>query len=136
MRQEADRIDPVLAYLKNMGPSRNLVAKAVAMRLRAAHLVDTQIQRDLARSGTEIWELELVSTLLCKGGSLPIGQLQDATQLTAGVIINRITKLERGGHATRAVDPDGRRQIIVTLTDEGRKHAALARRPATGFGRS
>jgi DNA-binding MarR family transcriptional regulator len=124
MPQEPDRIDPILTYLKNLDPSRELSAKAVAMRLRrAAHYVDTQIRRELARSDIEIWELELLSTLLRKGGSLPVGTLQDAAQLTPGAITNRITRVERDGYVTRAIDPADRRQISVTLTDEGRKHA-------------
>ncbi|WP_432826493.1 MarR family winged helix-turn-helix transcriptional regulator [Dactylosporangium sp. CA-092794] len=120
-----DRIDPILTYLRNLDPGRDLLAKAVAMRLRrAAHYVDTQIRRELSRSDIEIWELELLSTLLRKGGTLPVGHLQDAAQLTAGAITNRITRLERDGYVTRAIDPADRRQIIVTLTDEGRQHAA------------
>ncbi|WP_432838473.1 MarR family winged helix-turn-helix transcriptional regulator [Dactylosporangium sp. CA-092794] len=120
-----DRIDPTLAFVRRSDPDRDLTAKAVAMRLRrAAHYVDTQIRRELAQSKIEIWELELLSTLLRRGGTLPVGHLQDAAQLTAGAITNRITRLERDSHVTRAIDPADRRQIIVTLTDEGRKHAA------------
>ncbi|MFI5958999.1 MarR family winged helix-turn-helix transcriptional regulator [Cryptosporangium sp. NPDC051539] len=125
MSQEPDRIDPILAYLKTLDPSRDLQAKAVAMRLRrAAHYVDTKIRRELADADIEVWELELLSTLLRKGGSLPVSQLQDAAQLTPGAITHRITRLERAGHVTRGIDLDDRRQIIVTLTDEGRTHAA------------
>jgi DNA-binding MarR family transcriptional regulator len=117
-------VDPILAYLRELEPGRDLLAKAVAMRLRrAAHYVNTQVRRHLSPLEMDLWELELLSTLLRAGGSCPIGTLQDAAQLTAGAITNRITRLERDGYVARATAPGDRRQIIISLTDRGRAHA-------------
>ncbi|WP_432826491.1 MarR family winged helix-turn-helix transcriptional regulator [Dactylosporangium sp. CA-092794] len=123
--RKPDRVDPILAYLRELEPDRDLLAKAVAMRLRrAAHYVNSQIRRRLTPLEMDLWELELLSTLLRVGGSAPVATLQDAAQLTAGAITNRITRLERDGHVTRTIDPGDRRQIIVTLTAAGHRHAA------------
>ncbi|WP_432838475.1 MarR family winged helix-turn-helix transcriptional regulator [Dactylosporangium sp. CA-092794] len=123
--RKPDRVDPILEYLREREPGRDLLAKAVAMRLRrASHYVDTRIRRHLTPTGMDLWELELLATLLREGGSAPVALLQDAAQLTAGAITNRITRLERDSHVTRAIDPADRRQIIVTLTEDGRRHTA------------
>ena len=122
--QTPDRVDPILSYLHQLDPGRDLSAKAVAMRLRrASHYVDTQIRRHLAPCGMDLWELDILSTLLRENGTVGVGQLQDAAQLTAGAITNRITRLEKDGYVTRAIDVHDRRQIVVTLTEAGRQHA-------------
>ncbi|MFI5958998.1 MarR family winged helix-turn-helix transcriptional regulator [Cryptosporangium sp. NPDC051539] len=119
-----DRVEEILAYLREVEPGRDLLAKAVAMRLRrAAHYVNTEIRRRLTPLQMDLWEMELLSTLLREGGRVPIGTLQDVAQLTPGAITNRITRLERVGHVARTIDPDDRRQVIVSLTEGGRTHA-------------
>ena len=119
-----DRIDPILRYVQSMHPDRDTAVKAVAMRLRrAAHYVDTQIVRLLGPAGIDIWEMELLATVLRRGGSTTIGKLQDAAQLTAGAITHRVTRLEQAGHVTRTIDPSDRRQIVVTLTEAGQRRA-------------
>lgn len=122
--QTSDRVDPILSYLHALDPGRDLSAKAVAMRLRrAAHYVDTQVRRHLAPCGIDLWELDILSTMLRENGTVGVGQLQDAAQLTAGAITNRITRLEKDGYVARAIDIQDRRQIVVTLTELGRQHA-------------
>lgn len=119
-----DRIDPILKYVQSMHPDRDTAVKAVAMRLRrAAHYVDTQIVRLLAPAGIDLWEMELLGTVLRRGGSTTIGKLQDAAQLTAGAMTNRVTRLEHAGYVNRAIDPSDRRQVVVTLTEAGQRRA-------------
>jgi DNA-binding MarR family transcriptional regulator len=61
----------------------------------------------------ELWELEILSGLRRAGGTLTVGELLDVAQLISGAITNRIARLERD------VDPDDRRQVLVTLTPSG-----------------
>jgi DNA-binding MarR family transcriptional regulator len=67
----------------------------------------------------ELWELEILSGLRRAGGTLTVGELLDVAQLTSGAITNRIARLERNGYVRRDVDPDDRRQVLVTLTPSG-----------------
>ncbi|MFD1827016.1 MULTISPECIES: MarR family winged helix-turn-helix transcriptional regulator [Mumia] len=120
---EHDRVDPILDYVRDHDGSRDLTAKAVVLRLRrAAHYVDT-VARRLAPKGTELWELEILANLVRHGGEMSVGQLQEAAQLTAGAITNRITRLEDKGAVRRVVSAADRRQILVTLTAEGEQRA-------------
>ncbi len=120
---QVDRVDAILGYLRSLDPERDLTAKAVIVRLlRTGHYVEIELRRQLAPLGMDVWEMELLSTLLRKGLAT-MGQLQDIAQLTPGAITNRITRLEKGGFVTRTMDSADRRQIIVELTPEGEQRA-------------
>ncbi len=71
-----------------------------------------------------MWELELLAAL-CRAGGPPYrltsGALLGEAQLTSGAITKRVAHLERKGWVRREPDPGDRRQIFVTLTDEGIK---------------
>lgn len=115
-----DHVDLILDHVRVHEPDADLAAKAVQMRLRrAAHHFDTATQRRLAPQGMEIWEIEILATLVRGGGSLTMGQLNTSARLTSGAITNRVARLEERGHVTRAIDPQDRRQIVVALTPTG-----------------
>lgn len=121
-----DRVDAILDYLHDLYPERDLTAKAVAWRLRrAAHHVDTEVKRRLARAGVELWEKEILCSLRRLGGTLTMGDLQDVAQLTSGAITNRIARLEEHGWVRREVDPHDRRQVLVVLTAAGRERSEI-----------
>ena len=117
---QRDRVDTMLAFLATFEPERDASAKAIAWRLRrAARQLDTEVRRRLAPLGMELWELEILSGLRRAGSTLTVGELLDVAQLTSGAITNRIARLERNGYVRRDVDPDDRRQVLVTLTPSG-----------------
>lgn len=110
----------MLAFILELAPGRDLTTKSVAWRLRrAAHHVDTEVRRRLAPQGMELWELEILCAIRRSEGAITMGELQDIAQLTSGAITNRIARLEREGHVRRDVDPDDRRQVLVTITPSG-----------------
>ena len=118
-----DRVDAVLGYLNSLDEDRDLTAKAVIVRmLRAGHYVEIELRRQLAPLGMDVWEMELLSTLL-RMRSATMGRLQDVAQLTPGAITNRITRLEKRGYVIRRMDGRDRRQIIVELTSDGARRA-------------
>lgn len=103
-----------------------LEAKALAYRVRRlAHRLETDIKRELAPHGIELWEFELLACLhrAEPGHRLSAGQLMAQLQLTSGAITNRVAGLERKGCVTRDIDPNDRRSILVTLTPAGRERA-------------
>lgn len=101
-------------------------SKALAYRLRRlAHRLETDIKRELAPLGIELWELELLACLnrADPDNRLSAGQLMAQLQLTSGAITNRVSRLERSGLLTRDIDPNDRRSVLVTLTPAGRERA-------------
>ncbi|GIF67478.1 MarR family transcriptional regulator [Asanoa ishikariensis] len=115
-----DRVDGLLEVIAERDPERDLNAKAVTWRLRrASHRIDTEIRRQLAAQGMELWELEILCALRNGGGTLTMGALLDAAQITSGAITNRVARLERDGYVRREMAPDDRRQVLVTITPAG-----------------
>lgn len=115
-----DRVDGLLAVIAEREPDRDLTAKAVTWRLRrASHRIDTEIRRQLATQGMELWELEILCALRNGGGTLTMGALLDSAQITSGAITNRVARLERDGYVRREMAPDDRRQVLVTITPAG-----------------
>jgi DNA-binding MarR family transcriptional regulator len=101
-------------------------SKALAYRVRRlAHRLETDLKRELAPHGIELWELELLACLLRAEPDhrLSAGTLLTQLQLTSGAITNRVRRLELNGWVTRDLDPDDRRSVLVTLTPAGKKRA-------------
>jgi DNA-binding MarR family transcriptional regulator len=57
------------------------------------------------------------------GQRLSAGALLRGSQVTAGAITNRVARLEKQGWVRRDTDPADRRQVLVTLTADGQRHA-------------
>jgi DNA-binding MarR family transcriptional regulator len=101
-------------------------SKALAYRVRRlAHRLETELKREFAQSGIELWELELLACLLRAEPDhrLSAGALMTQLQLTSGAVTNRVSRLEANGFVTRDFDPDDRRSILVTLAPEGKERA-------------
>src|SRR5690242_20032294 len=84
-------------------------SKAVAYRVRRlAHRLDTDLKREIAPYGIELWELELLACLLRAEPDhrLSAGTLLTQLQLTSGAITNRVRRLELNGWVTRDLDPE------------------------------
>lgn len=121
-----DYVDKLIEVIGSEAPDAANDAKALAYRVRRlAHRLETEIKRELAPLGVELWELELLACLIRTRPEhrLSAGQLMTQLQLTSGAVTNRVTRLERSGWVTRDVDPDDRRSVLVSLTPAGEKHA-------------
>ncbi|WP_216901524.1 MarR family winged helix-turn-helix transcriptional regulator [Nocardia alni] len=121
-----DYVDGMMVVAVEDGDDRALQAKALAYRLRRlAHRLETDIKRELAPHGVELWELELLACLIRAepGHRLSAGQLVTQLQLTTGAVTNRVRQLEEKGWVTRDFDPADRRSVLVALTPAGEKRA-------------
>ncbi|MEG8182801.1 MarR family transcriptional regulator [Nocardia terpenica] len=121
-----DYVDEMMAVLVGRGADRAAEAKALAYRIRRlAHRLETEIKRELAPLGIELWELELLACLIRTEPDhrLSAGQLVTDLQLTSGAITNRVRQLEQKGWVTRDFDPTDRRSVLITLTPAGEKRA-------------
>jgi DNA-binding MarR family transcriptional regulator len=121
-----DEIDEIVEFWHQENPDLDVTAKTLAMRLRrASQHLERAVRSNLAANGVdEYWEIEvLLSLLRAPGHRRSAGELQRESQVTSGAITNRVGRLESRGWVTREVDPVDRRQVLVSLTDEGLKQA-------------
>ncbi len=121
-----DEVDEIAEFWHRENPDLDVTAKTLAMRLRRASLhLERAVRSNLAAHGVdEYWEIEVLMSLLrAPGNRRSAGELQRESQVTSGAITNRVGRLERRGWVSREVDPDDRRQVLVSLTDEGLKQA-------------
>lgn len=119
--RERDRVDGVVAFWLQENPDFDPRVKTLAIRLRrAAHYLERALRHELAASGIDVWEFEVLLALRrCNENCCSAGDLLRESQVTSGAITNRLARLERRGWAHRDVDPTDRRQVLVTLTPEG-----------------
>lgn len=121
-RDFVDRMTEVIGAVQDPDTARS---KALAYRIRRlAHRLETDIKRELAPHGIELWELELLACLIREPGrQLSAGALMAQLQLTSGAVTNRVSRMERNGWVTRDFAPDDRRSVLVTLAPAGEKRA-------------
>ena len=117
-----DDIDRVVAFWKEENPQLDVTTKAVTMRLRRAtqHL-ERAVRANLADSGVdEYWEIEVLLALRrAPDHRARAGELGRECQVTSGAITNRISRLEKRDWVRRDIDPEDRRQVLVSLTTAG-----------------
>lgn len=121
MSRARDHVDEVMTQITAAG-GEDLENKALSMRLRrVSHHLETQLRRELSAFGIELWELELLGTLKRAGAPyrLSAGELLARMRVTSGGVTKRVAGLERKGWVRREICPEDRRQILVSLTDEG-----------------
>ncbi|KAA9158069.1 MarR family transcriptional regulator [Amycolatopsis acidicola] len=125
MHHRRDHIDEVMAQITSPSEDER-ASKELNMRLRrVAHHLETELRRELAAFGIELWEMELLGALKRAGEpyQLSAGELLRRMRVTSGGVTKRVAGLERKGWVRRDIDPDDRRQILVSLTDEGVRRA-------------
>ena len=117
-----DEIDQIVAFWRTENPALDVTTKQLAMRLRrGAQILERAMRQDLAATGVdEFWEIEvLLSLKRAPGNRRSAGDLMREAHVTSGAITNRISRLEQRGWVRRDVDPEDRRQVLVSLTPEG-----------------
>ena len=121
-----DETDEIVEFWHRENPDLDVTAKTLALRLRrASQHLERVVRSNLAASGVdEYWEIEVLMSLLrAPGNRRSAGELQRQSQVTSGAITNRVGRLEKRGWVKREVDPNDRRQVLVSLTSEGLKQA-------------
>ena len=120
-----DRADVLVDLLGEQDSGLDAATKKLSVRVRRlANHVERELRRELAAEGIEVWELEVLLALhRAPGQRLSAGALLRGSQVTAGAITNRVARLEKQGWVRRDIAPADRRQVLVTLTDEGLRRA-------------
>ncbi len=120
--EQQDDIDRVVAFWKDENPQLDVTTKAVTMRLRrASQHLERAVRANLADTGVdEYWEIEVLLALRrAPHHRASAGDLGRECQVTSGAITNRISRLEKRDWVRRDIDPDDRRQVLVSLTTAG-----------------
>jgi DNA-binding MarR family transcriptional regulator len=120
-----DEVDEIVEFWHRENPDLDVTAKSLAMRLRRASMhLERAVRSNLATGVDEFWEIEVLMSLLrAPDYRRSAGELQRESGVTSGAITNRVGRLESRGWVKREVDPDDRRQVLVSLTPEGLKQA-------------
>src|SRR6266480_7045349 len=126
-----DEVDDLVAAWQAQRPDLDVEPLQVLSRVsRLARHLDRARRAAFAAHRLETWEFDVLSALRRQGPpyQLSPGALLRATLVTSGTMTNRIDRLAAAGLVRRQPDPQDRRGVLVTLTDEGRERvdAALA----------
>ncbi len=121
---EQDHVDVIVAQWNRERPDVDVSGMAVIGRLtRVNAVVRRRLNEVFAQHDLESWEFDVLATLLRNGDphQLTAGQLLESTMITSGAMTNRIDRLEKRGFVERVKNPADGRQVLVTLTAEGRR---------------
>jgi DNA-binding MarR family transcriptional regulator len=120
-----DQVDLLVAHWRSEDPDIDVAAKTAALRLRrVANHLQRELRRELVPLECETWEFEVLLALSrAPGQQLSAGALLRLCQVTSGAISNRLARLESRGWVRREIDLRDRRQVLVTLTTDGRERA-------------
>lgn len=116
-----DAVDALVDFWCQENPALDRMVKMLAIRVRrTAHHLERVLRQELAASGMETWEFEVLLALRRTDGYCrSAGDLLRESQVTSGAITNRVAQLEKRGWVKREVCPSDRRQVLVSLTPEG-----------------
>ncbi|MBO0732635.1 MAG: MarR family transcriptional regulator [Acidimicrobiaceae bacterium] len=120
-----DQVDVIVEHWCRENPDLDMSTKMLAIRLlRAAHHLERALRREFGEFDIEMWEFEVLMALRrAEGHRMSAGALQRASQVTSGAITNRVARLEQRGWVRRDIDPHDRRQVLVSLTEQGEARA-------------
>ncbi|MFE0513966.1 MarR family winged helix-turn-helix transcriptional regulator [Streptomyces sp. NPDC058964] len=121
----AERRDPVDAIIDQWAvvrPDLDTAAMEVFGRIfRLSRAMGDRMEKAYSRFGISRGEFDVLATLRRSGEPCTLSprQLSATLMLTTGGMTGRLDKLERAGLLRRSPDPNDRRGLQVTLTEEG-----------------
>lgn len=123
MTQEAfDAVDTITGQWHAERPDLETLPMAVFGRIyRISRLMGDRMEKEYQRYDIGRGEFDVLATLRRSGAPYTLSprQLSVTLMLTTGGMTGRLDKLERAGLLDRAPDPNDRRGLRVTLTEQG-----------------
>jgi len=122
-RTERDEVDRLVEAWQRERPDLDASPLAVLSRVtRLARHLDRARREAFTKHDLETWEFDVLAALRRAGKpyQLSPGQLLTQTLVASGTMTNRIDRLAGRGLVLRRPDPEDRRGVLVTLTDDGR----------------
>jgi DNA-binding MarR family transcriptional regulator len=126
-----DEVDDLVAAWHAERPDLDVEPLQVLSRIsRLSRHLDRARRAAFEAHGLQAWEFDVLSALRRQGApyQLSPGALLHATLVTSGTMTNRVDRLVTAGLVSRHPDPQDKRGVLVTLTEDGRAavDAALA----------
>jgi DNA-binding MarR family transcriptional regulator len=124
-----DEVDRLVAAWQRERPDLDTRPMQVLSRItRLARHLDLARRAAFEAHGLENWEFDVLTALRRAGSpyQLSPGRLLRETMVTSGTMTNRVDRLAEKGLVVRRPDPDDRRGVLVSLTDEGRDRVDAA----------
>jgi DNA-binding MarR family transcriptional regulator len=124
-----DEVDQLVKEWHAQRPDLDVAPLQVLSRIwRLARHLDRARAAAFAGHGLEPWEFDVLSSLRRQGPpyQLSPGNLLRATMVTSGTMTNRINRLEESGLVRRDHDPQDKRGVLVSLTEDGLSRVDLA----------
>lgn len=121
--ERVDRVSDFLNQWHRERPDLDVSPMGIHGRIKRAAEILERGQRDhFAEKGLKHSEFDVLATLRRSGAPFQLTpkDLVAATMSSGATVTNRLSELESRGLLTRHTDPTNRREVIVTLTDEGR----------------
>ncbi|MEU8761030.1 MarR family transcriptional regulator [Streptomyces sp. NPDC048659] len=119
-----DAVDAITDQWAAVRPDLDTLPMAVFGRIyRLAGAMRSRVDKAYAPyGGMSLGEFDVLATLRRSGEPYTLSprQLTATLMITTGGMTGRLDKLERSGLITRSPDPNDRRGLRVTLTEEGR----------------
>ncbi|GGS90703.1 MarR family transcriptional regulator [Planobispora rosea] len=122
--QAQDEVDRLVAAWRQERRDLDVEPLQVLSRVsRLARHLDRARRASFAEHGLESWEFDVLTALRRAGRpyELSPGALLRATLVTSGTMTNRIDRLAAAGLVRRRPDPEDRRGVLVSLTEDGLK---------------
>jgi DNA-binding MarR family transcriptional regulator len=120
--EDAARLSPAARLALATWPQIDPGVEGIVTRIAEAEaLLDAEMRASLAHVGLTKEEFKVLLAL--HPGPLTHGALCRQLDVSTGAMTNRLDKLERAGLLARSPDPDDRRGVRLTITDDG--HARL-----------
>lgn len=124
VRMEHDAVDNYLAQWAVERPDLDVRTMGVMGRLsRFNAIVRADLQRFMNQFGLEPWEFDVLATLRRAGGAGPLtsGHLAAQTMVGSAAMTNRVDRLVGRDLIDRETNPQNRRQLLISLTPQGRQ---------------
>jgi DNA-binding MarR family transcriptional regulator len=119
--------DSLGAWAREAGRSGARWVSLVEGLLRTGTYVEPELEEALAEFGLTRPSFQvLVALLRAPDHRLSQSQLSRVVRRTSGTMSMRLARLEQAGLVTREGDPDDRRGVVVTLTEEGKRRVEAA----------
>src|SRR4051812_15672184 len=118
-----DAVDDILAQWRRERPELDHSPIGVVGRIsRLARELETRLEPVYREHGLEPGWHDVLATLRRTGPPYRLRppDFTGSLMLTSSGTTKRLDRLERAGLIARAPDPDDRRAVTITLTDEGR----------------
>jgi DNA-binding MarR family transcriptional regulator len=117
-----DEVDLIIDAWARVRPDIDFAALDVFSRLRRiSRRLDRVRAEAFRRSGLEIWEFDVLSTLRRAGDPFELSpkDLVTATMVTSGTMTNRLDRLVERSLVERRADPRDGRAALIRITEEG-----------------